>query len=442
MRAGIAALGGTLPAWSERFGVPSSEPDYKLDIGGYTFEVAPKKFLKTIAYNQQVPGPLLRMKRGQSVTVDVTNRTSHPEVVHWHGLGLAPALDGAMEEGTPMIAPGATTRLRFTPDEPGLRWYHTHTMAGADFGLGQYTGLHGMLIVDEAGSASYDRELTLVLHDWDGRMEGGDDGTMQATYKYSTINGRVEGFGEPLRVKQGERALFQILNASATEVHWLAFAGHTFQVIAMDGNALATPIEASMLRLAPAERITAMVTMNHPGRWVLAEPRKHVRAAGMGIALEYEGAAGAAKWEQPDDLHWEYADFAESNAAAEGASPEVIPVVIESKFRGHGAPEVWLLNGASYPQPNAPVLQAGKRYRLRFDNRSTDDHPIHLHRHIFRVTSIAGKALLGPLKDTVLVNAKTVVDVDFTANNPGLSLLHCHQQDHMDRGFMMVLRYA
>jgi FtsP/CotA-like multicopper oxidase with cupredoxin domain len=71
-----------------------------------------------------------------------------------------------------------------------------------------------------------------------------------------------------------------------------------------------------------------------------------------------------------------------------------------------------------------------------------DDHPLHLHRHVFRITSIAGNSFRGPLKDTVLVASKTKVEVDFTANNPGLTLLHCHQQDHMDRGFMMVFRYA
>ena len=65
---------------------------------------------KTIAYNGQVPGPLLRMKEGRPVAVEVTNRSANAEVVHWHGLFLPSAVDGAMEEGTPMIAAGATAR--------------------------------------------------------------------------------------------------------------------------------------------------------------------------------------------------------------------------------------------------------------------------------------------------------------------------------------------
>jgi FtsP/CotA-like multicopper oxidase with cupredoxin domain len=441
----MATLGSTLPACSRSLASLLSEPDYRLEIGSARFEVAKNKFLKTIAYNQQVPGPVLRLKQGREVTVDITNRTTRPEVVHWHGLKLPVGIDGAMEEGTPMIGPGATTRVQFAPEQTGLRWYHTHTMAGANLGLGQYSGQHGLLLVDPQGTdpTVYDKEVMLVLHDWDGEFAGGDDGTMQPNYNYSTINGRTEAFNEPVRVKAGEKVLFHVLNASATDVHWLAFSGHQFQVIALDGNDLLKPRTVSMLRLSPAERVTAIVTMDNPGKWVLAEPRKHIRAAGMGIVVEYANATGAPRFDQPEELAWHYADFAEATTKDDSGEPdEVIPIVIESRFHGHGSPEQWLLNGYSYPQPNAPTLTEGKRYRLRFDNRSMDNHPMHLHRHDFRIVSIAGKKFRGPLKDTVLVESKTIVEVDFTADNKGPSLLHCHQQDHMDHGFMMVLRYA
>lgn len=64
-------------------------------------------------------GPLLRMKQGRKLTVEVRNSSADPEIVHWHGLFLPSAIDGAMEEGTPMIAPGATTRYSFTPGPVG-----------------------------------------------------------------------------------------------------------------------------------------------------------------------------------------------------------------------------------------------------------------------------------------------------------------------------------
>jgi FtsP/CotA-like multicopper oxidase with cupredoxin domain len=95
------------------------------------------------------------------------------------------------------------------------------------------------------------------------------------------------------------------------------------------------------------------------------------------------------------------------------------------------------------------MLQAGRRYRLAMKNLSANDHPIHLHRHSFEVTRIAdGPDLRGQgrgrglMKDVLLIPAKATSTVEFTANHPGNTLFHCHQQDHMDRGFMMVFRYA
>jgi len=87
-------------------------------------------------------------------------------------------------------------------------------------------------------------------------------------------------------------------------------------------------------------------------------------------------------------------------------------------------------------------LQQGKRYRLTLKNESADDHPLHLHRHLFELRHIAGTETSGIVKDVVLVPAKETVEVEFTADNPGATLLHCHQQDHMDNGFMTLLRYA
>ena len=102
----------------------------------------------------------------------------------------------------------------------------------------------------------------------------------------------------------------------------------------------------------------------------------------------------------------------------------------------------WTINGKSYPETRGPTLQSGQRYRLLFINRSTNDHPVHLHRHSFELRKLPGRETRGIMKDTVLVEARTQVEVEFTANNPGPTLFHCHQQNHMDAGFMMLLQYV
>jgi FtsP/CotA-like multicopper oxidase with cupredoxin domain len=416
-----------------------------LEIAPYTVEASPKHHIRTVAYNGQVPGPLVRMRQGQEQTIEITNRSGDPEVVHWHGLFLPPEIDGAMEEGTPMIAPGASVRYTLKPDPPGFRWFHTHTFAGKDLTKAQYGGLHGFVMIEgRENPGAYDREVFLALHDWGGYFVGNDDGFMNPIYDVSTINGKMLGFGEPVRVKQGDRVLVHILNSSPTEAHWIALSGHSFQVVALDGNAVARPRTVAMLRLAPAERVSALVEMNNPGAWVMGEVRKHVQAAGMGIVVEYAGAAGKPVWTQPESLDWNYRQFAapaDTTAAEEAVTR--IELVFDSEFHGHGNEERWRINGKSYPHTDEPVLKAGERYRLVMKNQSMDDHPMHLHRHTFEVLMIEGTdGLRGLTKDVVLVPAKSTAEVEFVANNPGSTLFHCHQQDHMDRGFMMVFRYA
>jgi FtsP/CotA-like multicopper oxidase with cupredoxin domain len=440
----FAQLGGMASASIALGGTAQAAPEITLAIAPYLLEASPKHRFQTIAYNGQVPGPLLRMKQGREITVEVHNRSADPEVVHWHGLFLPSGIDGAMEEGTPMIAPGASARYTFTPEPAGFRWFHTHTFAGNNLRKAQYGGQHGFLLVEPRDNpARYDHEVFLALHDWGGRAMASDDGSMNPVYEVSTINGKMLGFGEPVRVKQGERVLIHLLNSSPTEVHWIALAGHSFQVVALDGNAVPRPGKVEMLRLAPAERVSAIVEMNAPGVWVLGEVRKHIQAAGMGIILEYANAAGKPQWQQPEDLVWNYLDFTGPALFPQDDENVIsIPLTFASKFRGHGNMEQWSINGKSYPEDTLVPLRRGQRYRLELINRSADDHPIHLHRHTFQLRRVAGADTSGIFKDVVLVPANQEVHVDFTAANPGDTLLHCHQQDHMDNGFMMLFRYV
>jgi FtsP/CotA-like multicopper oxidase with cupredoxin domain len=429
-------------------------PDYKIDIAPCTLDLSPRHQLKTTAYGGQVPGALLRLKENQPVTIEVTNRTDRPEVVHWHGLFVPPDVDGAMEEGTPAIAPNSSARYTFTPRPAGFRWYHTHTMAMNDLTRAQYSGQHGFLMIEPRDNPGrYDQELFLALHDWDGYLLTSDDGAMNPSYAVATINGKAMGFGEPLRVKQGQRILLHILNSSPTEVHWIALAGHSLRVMALDGNPVPIPRSVPMLRLAPAERVCALVEMNNPGVWVLGEVRKHVQALGMAVVVEYENNSGTARWEQPPELIWNYEQFAAAQPADSLREPPIIvPLVFESKFRGHGAMEAWTINGNSYPNARVAPLIQGQRYRLQFINNSLDDHPLHLHRHSFELRSLGvpltaaqaapRKDIRGIIKDVVLIGAQTRAEVEFTADNPGATLFHCHQQNHMDLGFMMLLGYA
>ncbi len=241
--------------------------------------------------------------------------------------------------------------------------------------------------------------------------------------------------------------LFRILNASATLQHQIALPGHQFTVISLDGNPVPTPRTVDVLSLGPAERVDAVVSMNAPGVWILGEVDDLVRNRGLGIVVEYENRNDAPRWVVPGKVAWDYTIFgrsSESSLAGAGVVPgqiEVIPLIFQHKFAAKWL-EHWTINGKQYPKTDPIIVRENRRYILRFDNRSDDDHPVHLHRHSFELRSVAGKSTAGIYKDVVVVPGRKTVEVELLANNPGETLFHCHNQMHMDFGFMTMLHYA
>ncbi len=424
--------------------VPASSPkaDVTLHISPVEVEIAPGKTIKTIGYNGSAPGPFLRFREGQRVVVDVFNDTKDPELVHWHGFFLPSEIDGAMEEGTPFIQPHSSQRYTFVPRPSGTRWYHSHVYAGRNLKRSTYTGQFGMVYIEPRSEpGAYDAEHLLCLHGWDPYLSSmGGDGSLEAVYQHFSVNDRALGYGEPIRVRQGQRVLFRILNASATMMHRIALAGHQLTVVSLDGNPVPAPRAVESLTLGAAERADVIATMNSPGVWVLGEVDDRMRSKGLGIVVEYENRSGSPQWTAPGDTAWDYTLFGTSGTAAE--PDEIIPMVFRPKFAGNNWVDHWTINGKEFPKMDPILLRANKKYRLRFDNQSDDDHPVHLHRHSFELTKYAGKNTAGVVKDVVMVPRRSQVEVDFVAGDPGLTLFHCHNQLHMDFGFMALFRYV
>lgn len=455
--AGAAAIASHLPGAAQPLAPAANptEPQHKLEIASTTLEIAPGMQVRTLAYNGQVPGPVLRVRENTPITIDVTNRSAHDEIVHWHGLRTDVANDGAMEEGSPMILSGGTLRYRLKPNPSGTRWYHTHTMAGEDLDRGQYTGLFGFFLVEpHYNPARYDREFLLAVHHWEPYFapmtmammkeqtaQQASSGGADVAYRYATINGHCLGSGEPLRVRRGERVLFRLLNASATDACTIALPGHSFHVIALDGNPVPRPQRVETLFLAAAERIDAIVEMNTPGVWIMGSTLERERARGLGVVIEYETATGKPVWSDPATAFWDYAIFANS---ARAATPDE---AILLTFKDIGAQDnskfdTWTINDQSWPNVDPIEFLKNRRYRLFFQNASADHHPMHLHRHSFELAQLHGRDVSGLIKDVVNVPPLSTAAVDVVADNPGDSLLHCHMQLHMDCGFMTIVKYT
>jgi FtsP/CotA-like multicopper oxidase with cupredoxin domain len=457
---GFVLAGCNRTAGTASSGAPATitgPADVTLRIGPVLADIAKDHTISTIGYNGQVPGPPIRLHEGVAITVDLFNDTDTPELVHWHGQIIPADIDGAAEEKSLVVPAQGHLRYRMTPQPSGARFVHSHVMSMSDLNRGTYTGQFGFVYIEPKNNpGQYDQEVFLATHEWEPfftseeemddpditpeekkRKEEQDKNSKpngwEIGYQRFTINGKALGYGEPVRVKQGQRVLFHILNGSATENIELALAGHQFQVVALDGNPVPHPQMLDVLELGTAERISAVVEMKNPGVWVLGTPHDDDRKNGMGIVVEYADRKGAPRWIKPQRKPWDYTIFGDTRPVPDPV--ETIPLAIGKINGGTGRFNLWTINGRSFADSDQPrALQKGKRYRLLIDNQTDDPHPVHLHRNSFELTNVYGKPTSGVMKDVVLVKGFRKIAVDFTPSMEGLTLFHCHQQLHMDYG--------
>jgi FtsP/CotA-like multicopper oxidase with cupredoxin domain len=194
----------------------------------------------------------------------------------------------------PIFLRTACAALALCRSRRGFRFYHTHVVPMNNLSLGTYTGQAGpVYIVPVNNPGAYDREVFLALKEFLPSFSQGGNMAMdflvgapikelqeigekadeqfkrpkgyEVSYDVFGINGKMLGHGERIGVKQGQRVLFHVLNASAGEIRSLALPGHVFRIVALDGNPVPTKAEVPVLWLGTAERISAIVEMNHAG---------------------------------------------------------------------------------------------------------------------------------------------------------------------------------
>ena len=316
----------------------AAKADFTLQIAPVTVELAPDRVISTVGYNGMSPGPILKMREGVPVTVDVVNDTDVPEQVHWHGLLIPPELDGADEEGTPPVPPHGRRRYQFTPRPAGTRWYHTHTMAMTDLHRGSYTGQFGFLMVESgkdpgqlrSGSVPGAARLGAVLHQPARRHRraepevaaaGAAGGARHASQRArgrrddlfdqrqgarrgradSRADGPARAHARPERERDREpehRASRAISSPSSRST-------------AIPCRRRGRSIRSSS---GPGERVDAYVEMNQPGVWIMGAPEDDIRNGGLGIVVEYANQRRQPQWVAPAKPSWDYTVFGKAAA--------------------------------------------------------------------------------------------------------------------------------
>lgn len=216
-----------------------------------------KPAVEVWGYNEQIPGPTIRLRAGTNLRVYFRNDLDEASSVHWHGVILPFSMDGVGGLTQPPVMPGETFVYEFeVPNTPGTFMYHAHMNDMEQVSM----GLSGAFVIEprDGGDGKYDQDRLVVLNNIKGSY---------------LVNGKEFPMVDPWIVKKGDRLRVRMINISPIEIHPMHFHGHFTKEIAKDGTDLRNQSEARVentVLVAPGQTIDVEVKMNAPGKgaWI------------------------------------------------------------------------------------------------------------------------------------------------------------------------------
>ncbi|MCX5169124.1 multicopper oxidase family protein [Streptomyces antibioticus] len=446
-----------------------------LDLGGPT--------VRTWAYDGMLPGHEMRITKGDTFQLTFANHLPQATTLHSHGIRLRCDMDGVPGLTQSSIRPGADFTYRFAVSHPGTYWVHSHS------GMQLDRGLYAPLIVEDPREPlSYDKEWVVVLDDWvdgvdgstpdavfaelshgrgmadmgegthgsghgaSGGAAGGATGPSRilhgarsrllrspgghVAYPYYLVNGRVPEAPSVLRARPGDRIRLRIINAAAETAFRVALGGHEMTVTHTDGYPV-RHTRTDALLLGMAERYDVLVTAKD-GVFPLVALAEGKNAKALAV-LRTGGGRRPGPGAHPAELDGRIVPASrlvphDSVALCDRAPDR------ELRFRLTGDMKRfnWSFDRQPYSLERCHPIRQGERVRVTLVNGTDMWHPMHLHGHTF---ALAGIGSAGARKDTAVVLPHRKLVIDFNADNPGLWMLHCHNQYHSESGMMTLLGY-
>ena len=260
------AAAGTLAAVTAPGRSPAAQPSlsgtvFDLTIGETPINVTGKKMVAT-GINGGVPGPVLRWREGDMVTLNVTNRLAAPSSIHWHGIRSPAAMDGVPGLSFAGIEPGQTFTYRIPIHQSGTYWYHSHS------GFQEQTGVYGAIIIEpkDGYADKFDRDYVVLLSDWSDDDPETIVGNLKFQSDYYNFNQRTLGTfiadaaKDGLRKTIADRRMWGEMRMSPTDILDVSGSVYTYlmngQAPAGNWSALFRPGERVRLRFINGSSMT------------------------------------------------------------------------------------------------------------------------------------------------------------------------------------------
>jgi len=390
------------------------------------------------AYNDQVPGPVWRIEKGDTLKINFKNELSQETTIHFHGIRVPNAMDGVPGVTQDPIEPGESFIYEFTPKDAGTYWFHPHVRSSEQI----EKGLYGVIIVEDPEEPEYSQDKVWVIDDWrlnrdgtlDTRFNTGHDLMHDGRWgNLITVNGGME---ESLVVQPGERIRLRLVNVSNGRVHELDFDNLEASVIAVDGMLAKESFNANGFELAPGNRIDVdiIIPQDAAGQeFAISDKFILGRSNTLGV-LKVEGeSVSTPNFESPNNPN--IPDW----SGGENLEPDKIFDL--NAISGMGPLGMaWTLNAKAYPNYDPLTLKKGEFQTIEFNNKTARLHPMHLHGQFFKVISRNGKPVDEPyFRDTVLVHANETLAVGLVPLDEGEWANHCHILEHAEAGMMSII---
>src|ERR1043166_1191135 len=211
---------------------------YELTASEFEWKLSETRTIKAWGFNETIPGPVIRAKKGDTLVIKVTNLLNEPTIIHWHGIRLQATMDGTGEVQKP-LEPGESFTYRFELPDAGTFWYHSHQNETEQMERGMY----GALIVEEDSRIIVDNERVLMIDDmklandlsfrqgnfierWKERHDGREGDVL-------LINGKENS---TIEMHAGQQERWRIINASSARYVRFTLGKHSFTLIATDGG--------------------------------------------------------------------------------------------------------------------------------------------------------------------------------------------------------------